>query len=84
VDFTGAKDAGEAVASAGPYADHLHHAPDRYPRQYLTTQFFYSTCSCVICYAFSYGTSVSQLWHAAAYAFVDGGRAHLLPCYCDS
>jgi len=28
-----------AVASAGPYAS-LHFAPDRQPRQYLTTQFF--------------------------------------------
>ena len=27
-----------AVASAGPYANHLHLAPDRKPRQYLTTQ----------------------------------------------
>ena len=29
-----------AVASAGPYAS-LHLAPDRQPRQHLTTQFFY-------------------------------------------
>ena len=28
-----------AVASAGPYAS-LHFAPDRWPRQHLTTQFF--------------------------------------------
>jgi len=28
-----------AVASAGPYAS-LHLAPDRYPRQHPTTQFF--------------------------------------------
>ena len=28
-----------AVASAGPYAS-LHLAPDREPRQHLTTQFF--------------------------------------------
>jgi len=26
--FTGARDDGVAVASAGPYADHLHLAPD--------------------------------------------------------
>ena len=30
---------GVAVASAGPYANHLHIAADRQPRQYLTTQF---------------------------------------------
>jgi len=31
-----------AVASAGPYASHLHFAPDRYPRQHqhLITQVF--------------------------------------------
>jgi len=28
-----------AVASAGPYANHLHLASDRQPCQYLTTQF---------------------------------------------
>jgi len=41
-DFTDARDDGMAVASAGPYANHLHHTPDRYPRQYPITQFF--TC----------------------------------------
>jgi len=29
---------GVVVASAGPYANHLHVAPDRYPCEYLTTQ----------------------------------------------
>jgi len=29
LDFTGARDDGVAVASAGPYANHLHRAPDR-------------------------------------------------------
>jgi len=29
LDFTGARDHGMAVASAGPYANHLHLAPDR-------------------------------------------------------
>jgi len=28
------------VASAGPYANHLHLAPDRQPCQYFTTQVF--------------------------------------------
>jgi len=28
------------VASAGPYANHLHLAPDRQPRQHLITQIF--------------------------------------------
>jgi len=27
--FTGSRDYGVAVASAGPYANHLHLAPDR-------------------------------------------------------
>jgi len=32
----------DAVASAGPYANNLHHlAPDRLPHQHLNTQFFY-------------------------------------------
>jgi len=38
--FIAARDDGVAVASAGPYAIHLHLAPDRQPCQYLTTQFF--------------------------------------------
>jgi len=29
-----------AVASAGPYANHMHLAPDRQPHQYLITKFF--------------------------------------------
>jgi len=29
LDFAGARDDGLAVASAGPYANHLHLAPDR-------------------------------------------------------
>ena len=31
---------GDAVASAGPYANKLHLAPDRLPHQHLITQFF--------------------------------------------
>jgi len=42
--FTGARDDGVAVASAGPYANHLHFAPVRQPRQYLTTQFLQPGC----------------------------------------
>jgi len=29
LDFTGARDGGVTVVSAGPYADRLHLAPDR-------------------------------------------------------
>jgi len=29
-----------AVASAGPYASHLHLIPNRYPCQHLISQFF--------------------------------------------
>jgi len=29
LDFAGARDDGAAVASAGPYANHLHLSPDR-------------------------------------------------------
>ena len=39
LDFTEAKRQWVAVASAGPYAS-LHLAPDRWPRQHPTTQFF--------------------------------------------
>jgi len=31
---------GVAVASAGPYANHLHLTPERQPHQHLITQFF--------------------------------------------
>jgi len=34
----------DAVASAGPYANNLHLAPDRYPRQHLITQFLQARC----------------------------------------
>jgi len=44
MDFTGARDDGVAMASAGPYANHLHLAPDREPRQYLTTHFLQVGC----------------------------------------
>jgi len=44
LDFAGARDGGVEVASAGPYANHLHLAPDRYPHQYLTTQFLQARC----------------------------------------
>ena len=30
-----------ALASAGPYASHLHLTPDRLPNQHLITQVFY-------------------------------------------
>ena len=32
---------GMAVASAGPYANNVHLAPDRQSHQHLITQFFY-------------------------------------------
>jgi len=32
---------GIAVASAGPYANNLHLAPDRQPHQHLITQFYW-------------------------------------------
>jgi len=33
-----------AVASAGPYANHLHLDLDKQPCQYLTTQFWQAGC----------------------------------------
>jgi len=36
--FNEAREDEVAVASAGPYANHLHLAPDRRPCQYLNTQ----------------------------------------------
>ena len=36
---------GTAVASAGPYANNLHLAPDRQPQQHLITQFLPAGCS---------------------------------------
>ena len=32
---------GDAVASAGPYANNMHLTPDRQPHQHLISQFFY-------------------------------------------
>jgi len=40
LDFNEARDDGVAVASAGPFANHLHLMPDRQPCQHLITQFF--------------------------------------------
>jgi len=39
LDFDEARDDGVAVASAGPYANRLHLAPDGQPCQYLNIQF---------------------------------------------
>jgi len=44
-----------AVASAGPYANHLHLAPDREPRQHLITQFLT---------AWMLFLTSNQLWHS--------------------
>jgi len=33
------------VASAGPYANHLHHTPDIQPRQYPSLNFLWAGCS---------------------------------------
>jgi len=41
MDFNEAMDDGVAV---GPYANHLHLAPDRQPCQYSTTQFLQAGC----------------------------------------
>jgi len=40
--FNQSRDDGMAVASAGPFANHLHLAPDRQPRQYGTITLTYS------------------------------------------
>jgi len=40
MDFNEARDDGVAVASAGPYANHLHLAADRQPRQHLINLFY--------------------------------------------
>jgi len=46
LDFAGARDDGVAMASAGPYPNQLHFSPDRWPCQYLTTQFLQARCHC--------------------------------------
>jgi len=40
LDFNEARDDDVAVASAGPYANHLHFGQDRQPCQYLITGYF--------------------------------------------
>jgi len=40
LDFNTARDDGVALASAGPYENHLHLAPDTQPCQHLIAQFF--------------------------------------------
>jgi len=44
LDFNDAKDDGVAVASAGPYVNHLHFAYDRYLHQHLITQGLQAGC----------------------------------------
>jgi len=44
LEFTEARDDRVALASAGPYADHLHLDPDRQPHQHLITQFLQAGC----------------------------------------
>ena len=44
LDFNEARDDRVAVASSGAYANHLHLAPDRQPRQYLPTHFLQARC----------------------------------------
>jgi len=39
LNFNEARYDGMAVASAGPYANHLHLAPDRQPHQHVITQY---------------------------------------------
>jgi len=41
-DFNEARDDKVALASAGPYANQLHLAPDRQPHQHLITQIFFT------------------------------------------
>jgi len=45
-DFNDTRDDEVAVVSAGPYANHLHLAPVRWPRQHLITQFLQTGSSC--------------------------------------
>jgi len=42
LDFNETTDDGVAVASAGPYANHLHLASDRHPHQHVVTQFLHA------------------------------------------
>ena len=54
-----------AVASAGPYADHLHLAPDRQPRQHLIRPDASSLCSCRIWISVSFYLTSRFLWPAS-------------------
>jgi len=45
MDDNEAGDDGVAVASAGPYTNHLHLTPDRSPCQHLVTQLLQARCS---------------------------------------
>ena len=44
LNFNEARDDEVVVASAGPYANHLHLTAERWPRQYLITQFLQAGC----------------------------------------
>jgi len=50
-----------AVASAEPYANNLHHAPDRWPHEHLITQFF--TCRMLFLYKKGKGSPYSITEH---------------------
>jgi len=67
-----------AVASAGPYAS-LHPAPDRQPRQHLTTQFLQARCpSCHPANSTLTGNdrSTGVKWRLSQFTFIGDVRHH--------
>jgi len=76
-----------AVASAEPYANHLHLAPDKQPCQYLTTQFFYRPNAFLPpnqqCQSIEGNGSVKKLMllcYVVAKLFVEQGRLRRRVC----
>ena len=69
----------DAVASAGPYANNLHLAPDTLPHQQLITQLLQAGCS-----SWCLTSSVSALKASAAlyYVFTENGPLSLPVCLC--
>jgi len=62
LDFTGARDNGVAVASSGPYANHLHLAPDRFIMERFAKQREQFFCDHKRQFGCAQSTDFNQFW----------------------
>ena len=69
LDFAEARDDGVAVLSVEPYANHLHLAPDRQPRQHLITPYFLQA-GCPFCRPTNSVKALKAIHLAVCYAHI--------------